>query len=126
MDLADVKLTSLLSPRATEQLKFTFTHLPPCIGILPAQSIDDPNVVIHIRKEVYMWSQGLRSKRSNKVVPDHMASYLIRVETGRQSGAGTDAVISISLTGRLTVWILSPPETLQCVQRGSMHVAIAS
>ena len=73
-----------------------------------------------------MWSQGLRSKRSNKVVPDHMASYLIRVETGSQSGAGTDATISISITGRLTVWILlSPREILQCVQRVSMHVSIA-
>lgn len=99
MDLADIKMTSLLSPKATERLKFTFTHLPPCIGILPAQSVDDPNVVVQIRKEVYMWSQGLRSKRSNKVVPDHMASYLIRVETGSQSGAGTDATISISITG---------------------------
>lgn len=126
MDLADIKMTSLLSPKATERLKFTFTHLPPCIGILPAQSVDDPNVVVQIRKEVYMWSQGLRSKRSNKVVPDHMASYLIRVETGSQSGAGTDATISISITGRLTVWILlSPREILQCVQRVSMHVSIA-
>lgn len=126
MDLADIKMTSLLSPKATERLQFTFTHLPPCIGILPAQSVDDPNVVVQIRKEVYMWSQGLRSKRSNKVVPDHMASYLIRVETGSQSGAGTDATISISITGRLTVWILlSPREILQCVQRVSMHVSIA-
>lgn len=99
MDLADIKMTSLLSPTATERLKFKFTNLPPSIGILPAQSVDDPNVVIHIRKEVYMWSQSLRSKRSTKVVPDHMAAYLIRVETGSQSGAGTDATISVSLIG---------------------------
>lgn len=102
MDLADVKMTSLLSPTATERLKFTFRHLPPSIGVLPAQSVDDPNVVIHIRNDVYAWSQKLRSMRSNKLVPDHMASYLIRVETGSQSGAGTDATISISLIGDLS------------------------
>lgn len=101
LDLADVKITSLLSTTATERLKFIFTNLPPSIGILPAQSVDDPNVVIHIRNAVYVWSQKLRSMRSNKLVPDHKASYLIRVETGSQSGAGTDATISISLTGRI-------------------------
>lgn len=101
LDLADVKITSLLSPTVTERLKFTFLHLPPSIGILPAQSVDDPNVVVHIRNDVYRWSQKLRSKRSSKVVPDHKASYLIRVETGSQSGAGTDATISISLIGRV-------------------------
>ena len=101
LDLADVKITSLLSPTATERLKFILSNLPPSIGILPAQSVDDPNVVIHIRNAVYVWSQKLRSMRSNKLVPDHKASYLIRVETGSQSGAGTDATISISLTGRI-------------------------
>lgn len=108
LDLADVKMTSLLSPTATERLKFIFTNLPPSIGILPAQSVDDPNVVIHIRNAVYVWSQKLRSMRSNKLVPDHMASYLIRVETGSQSGAGTDATISISLTGEMNVSVISP------------------
>ena len=103
LDLADVKITSLLSPTATERLKFIFTNLPPSIGILPAQSVDDPNVVIHIRNAVYVWSQKLRSMRSNKLVPDHMASYLIRVESGSNSGAGTDATITISLTGRVNV-----------------------
>ena len=101
LDLADVKITSLLSPTATERQKFILSNLPPSIGILPAQSVDDPNVVIHIRNAVYVWSQKLRSMRSNKLVPDHKASYLIRVETGSQSGAGTDATISISLTGRI-------------------------
>ena len=96
-------MTSLLSPKATERLKFTFRNLPPSIDLLPAQSVDDPSVVLHIRNVVYALSQKLRSMRSNKVIPDNMASYLIRVETGSLSGAGTDATISISLTGRTTV-----------------------
>ena len=96
-------MTSLLSPKATERLKFTFRNLPPSIDLLPAETVDDPSVVLHIRNAVYALSQKLRSMRSNKVIPDNMASYLIRVETGSHSGAGTDATISISLTGRTTV-----------------------
>lgn len=99
LDVADIKMTSLLSPTATERLKFIYKNLPASIGILPARSVDDPNVVIHIRNAVYVWSQKLRENRSNKLVPEHLASYLIRVETGSRSGAGTDASISISLIG---------------------------
>ncbi|KAM7441211.1 Arachidonate 5-lipoxygenase [Porites harrisoni] len=92
-------MTTLLSPKATERLKYIYYHLPPSIDLLPAQSVDDPNVILHVRQSVYAWSQKLRSMRSNKNVPDHMASYLIRVETGSQSGASTDASITVSLIG---------------------------
>ena len=101
LDLADIKMTSLLSPTATERLKFTHVNLPSTIGFLPAQSSDDPNCVVLIRNAVYKWSQKLRANRSNKLVPEHIASYLIRVETGSQSGAATDASFSISLTGKM-------------------------
>ena len=101
LDLADIKMTSLLSPTATERLKFIHSNLPSTIALLPAQSVDDPNVVVHIRNAVYAWCQKIRSMRSSKLVPDHMASYHIRVQTGNQSGAGTDASISISLTGKI-------------------------
>ena len=101
LDLAEIKITSLLSPTATERLKFTHVNLPSTIGFLPAQSSDDPNCVVLIRNAVYKWSQKLRANRSNKLTPEHKASYLIRVETGSQSGAGTDASISISLTGEI-------------------------
>ena len=107
LDVADIKMTSLLSPTATERLKFIYTNLPSTIGLLPAQSSDDPNCVIHIRNAVYVWSQKLRAKRSNKLVPEHLASYLIRVETGSQSGAGTDATISISLIGKMILTYLT-------------------
>ena len=106
LDLADIKMTSLLSPTVTERLRFIHTNLPSTIGLLPAQSVDDPSVVVHVRNAVYVWSYDLRSKRSNKVVPDHMASYHIRVQTGSRSGAGTDASISISLTGKVNVFFL--------------------
>jgi len=36
-----------------------------------------------------------------------LASYLIRVETGSQSGAGTDATISISLIGKMILIYLT-------------------
>ena len=93
-------MTTLLSPKATERLKYIYYHLQPSIDLLPAQSVDDPNVILHVRQSVYAWSQKLRSMRSNNKVPDHMAKYLIRVETGSQSGASTDASITVSLIGK--------------------------
>lgn len=118
LDVADLKMTSLLSPKATERLKFIFTNRPPCIDLLTAQSVDDPNVVLHIRNAVYVWSQKLRSMRSNKALPDHMASYFIRVETGSQSGASTDATITISLTGKTTIYLGKAGERRRGGKRG--------
>ena len=118
LDVADIKMTSLLSPTATERLKFIYTNLPSTIGILPAQSSDDPNCVVHIRNAVYVWSQKLRANRSNKLVPEHLASYLIRVETGNQSGAETDASISISLIGKMILTFLT---RYACVKKCSSN-----
>ena len=105
LDLADVTITTLLSPSATEQLEFSFNNLPPSIDLLPARSIDDPNVVAQIRRELYSCTQRLRAKgRKSKVnlksmVPDQVATYAIRVLAGYQSATSTAPPISISLTG---------------------------
>ena len=37
--------------------------------------------------------------------PDHLTTYVIRVETGNQEGAGTDASITMTLTGKAAVQI---------------------
>ena len=105
LDLADVTITTLLSPSATEQLEFSFNNLPPSIDLLPARSVDDPNVVAQIRRDVYSCSQKLRAMgRKSKMnikalVPDHVATYTIRFFTGCQSATSTAPPISISLTG---------------------------
>lgn len=101
LDLADVTMTTLLSPLATDELEFNFKNLPPSLDSLPARSADDPNVVVHIRRDVYSFSQKLRAMRrdTKALVPDDAATYVIRVFTGCQSATTTAPSIKIALTG---------------------------
>ena len=99
LDLADVTITTPLAPKVTECLQFNAGNLPPSLSLLPAHSIHDYSCVMHIRKDVYSWTQKMRSMISSKLEPKQTATYIIQVETGSQSGSGTDANIFISLTG---------------------------
>lgn len=101
LDLADVTMTTLLSPLATDELEFNFKNLPSSLDLLPARSADDPNVVVHIRRDVYSFSQKLRAMRrdTKAFVPDDAATYVIRVLTGCQSATATAPPIKIALTG---------------------------
>ncbi|KAJ7305687.1 arachidonate 5-lipoxygenase, partial [Desmophyllum pertusum] len=98
LDLADVTLTCLLPPDVTELLNVNSGNLPASLEFLPACSIYHPNCIAHIRKEVYAWTQKMRSIRRSSQEPDHVATYFISVETGSQSIAGTDANIFVWLT----------------------------
>ena len=100
LDVADVTLTALLTPDVTDGFKFSCGNLPSPLYFLPARSIYDSNCVAHIRKEVYARTQKIRSMRSSGQQPDHKATYVISVETGAQKKAGTNANISVSLTGK--------------------------
>ena len=100
LDVADVTLTTLLTPDVTERLHVNPGNLPACLSFLPARSIHHPNCVAHIRNEVYAGAQKLRSLVGKRQEPDHVTTYIINVETGSQSNAGTDANISVSLTGK--------------------------
>ena len=100
IDLADITMTSLLSPPATERLEFSFNNLPPSLDLLPARSVDDPNVVAHIRRDLYSFTQKLRALRRTVLVPDHVATYVIRVENGSQSATSSAPAINVSLTGK--------------------------
>jgi len=100
LDVADVTMTALLTPDVTEGLKFNCGNLPSSIYFLPARTIYDSNCIAHIRKEVYERSQKIRSMRSSSQKPDHEATYVISVETGAQKKEGTNANISVSLTGK--------------------------
>ena len=92
LDVADLKMTTLLSPKATECLKYIYYHLPPSIDLLPAQSVDDPNVILHVRQSVYAWSQKLRSMRSNNKVPDTIILIWHRISSGWKLGASQGLV----------------------------------
>lgn len=99
LDVADINVGVFLSPDVTEKMCFNPGNLPPCLEFLPAISIYHPNCLVHIRKEVYERTQKMRSLRGATCVPDHSTTYRITVETGCKSRAGTDANISVSLTG---------------------------
>ena len=100
LDVADVTLSALLTPDVTEGFKFNCGNLESFLYILPARTIYDSNCIAHIRKEVYQRTQTIRSMRSSSQEPDHEATYVISVETGAQRNAGTNANISVSLTGK--------------------------
>ena len=99
LDVANITMTSLLSPPATERLGLSYNNLPPSLDLLPARSVDDPNVVAHIRRELYSFTQKLRALRRTVLVPEHVATYVISVETGSQSATNSAPSISLSLTG---------------------------
>ena len=101
LDLADVTLATLLAPDVTEQFRFNAGNLSSCLAFLPPRSIYHSNCIAHIRKEVYARTQKIRSLRGSRQVADDLTTYFISVETGSQSRAGTDASISLSLTGKL-------------------------
>ena len=100
LDVADVTLIVLLSSDVTEELRFNPGNLSPCFELLPARSINHPNCIVHIRKELYPRTQKVRSLNRSSQEPDNVATYNISVETGSQSRAGTNADISVSLTGK--------------------------
>ncbi|XP_028396594.1 allene oxide synthase-lipoxygenase protein-like isoform X2 [Dendronephthya gigantea] len=102
VDVADVTLTTLLTPDTTAGLRYNPGNLPDSLYFLPARSIHDSNCIAHIRMEVYAFTQQFRYIRSSKMQPDHVATYTIQVDAAGHatSKAGDNhANISISLTG---------------------------
>ena len=99
MDLVDVVITTLLSSDVVERTCYNVANQHSSLGLLPAVSIYDYNSVAQVRSEVYSFSQHMRSLKPAAEQPDHLATYVIRVETGDKEGSGTDATISITLTG---------------------------
>ena len=97
---------------------FNVGNLPDSLYLLPAHSIHHSNCIAHIRNEVYARTQRIRLARSSKVEPDHVATYIISVETGSQLRAGTNANISISLTG---IQFICSQRTLKVIHVYPVH-----
>ena len=100
MELADVCITTQLAPDVAERTCYNVANQHSSLGLLPAVSIYDYNSIAQVRAEVYSFSQHMRSLKPASDQPDDLATYVIRVETGNQEGAGTDATITITLTGK--------------------------
>ena len=108
MDLADVVITSLLPPDVTERTCYAVDKMPVSLGFLPVETFHDSSCIMPLRAELYRWTQKIRLLRRPRALPDHMTNYLIRVETGDQSKAGTNATISMTLIGTyvLIAWLI--------------------
>ena len=67
LDLAKVTLDKVLSFEETEKLRFNVGRQPSSLGIIPADSPEDPRSINHIRASVYSASQLMRSIRFKSV-----------------------------------------------------------
>ncbi|XP_028395809.1 allene oxide synthase-lipoxygenase protein [Dendronephthya gigantea] len=99
-DLATVSIKTLLSPDVLERTGFNIVNQPESLGLLEAKSPEDYNSIGHIRVAVYSRAQHLRKMKIGSLIPaGQNAVYNIEVETGDREHAGTDATITIRITG---------------------------
>ena len=105
LDLGDVTLTELLPIDVVERTRISLDHHPPSMVIPPAETIFDYNSIPYLRSQVYpvsrmMSSSSPRSKEAEEQALSK-ATYCIRVRTGNRKGAGTDATVSLTITGEI-------------------------
>ena len=104
MDLADVTVTSLLSIDVGERTRCSLNHHPPTIDIPSAKTVYDYNSIAYLRTKIYPTSSKMSSKRPRSHVSKEQgvegAVYSVRVKTGNRKGAGTDAKVFLTITGK--------------------------
>lgn len=110
LDLADVTVTSLLAVDIVERTRCSMNHRPPSIGIPSAETIYDYSSIPYLRSKVYPTSRMMSSsKPRSKEIKEQAASavrYCIWVRTGNRKGAGTDAKVSLTITGEMNNFFL--------------------
>lgn len=105
LDLADVTVTSPLPIEVVERTRCSLSHRPPTIDIPSADTIYDYNSIAYLRSKVYPTSHKMSSSKPRsevaKAQTTEAARYSIRVRTGNRKGAGTDANVSLTITGKI-------------------------
>ena len=86
LDLADVNLTSLLSCDKVSDTRCSMSNVPSSIVIPPAKTIYDYTSLAHLRSTIYFGSSTL---------------ICMSVATGDREGAGTNANVSLTITGKI-------------------------
>jgi hypothetical protein len=72
------------------------------LGLLEAKSPEDYNSIGELRVAVYPWVQHIRKLKIGSLIPaGKNAVYNIEIETGDREHAGTDATVTIRITGNL-------------------------
>ena len=101
-ELATVTITTPLAPDVIEKICFNVDHQPESLGLLEATSPQDYNCIGQVRKSVYPFTQKYRYLKAVSVTPaESNTDYSIEVETGVCESAGTNASISIRITGNV-------------------------
>lgn len=104
LDLADVTLTSVLPIEIVERTRYSLEHRPLSLGIPPADTIYDYNSIAYLRSKIYPTSNMMSSNRPRKKVSREQmlseVSYCVKVKTGNRKGAGTDAKVALTITGK--------------------------
>jgi len=105
LDLADVTVTSQLPVDVIERTRCSMDHHPPSVSFPSAETIYDYNSIPYLRSKIYPTSRMMSSSRPRtKESKEQAASevrYCIRVRTGNRKGAGTDAKVTLTITGKI-------------------------
>ena len=100
MDLAEVCITTPVSTFTTEQTASSLCNHSPSICLLPeAKTIYDFTSVEYLRLQVYPYSRNMRNVKVKTRAPKNKIKYCIRVESGARKGAGTNATVTVVITG---------------------------
>lgn len=100
IDLADVKITTLLANDVIERTKYNISNTPASLSVVgPPESIYDFRCIPYYRQRAYKQSQKMRLLRGPPHHDDNCCSYVIKIETGDVKYAGTDANITLTMTG---------------------------
>lgn len=109
LDLADVSLTSLLPFDVTECTRYSLENIPLSLSLPPAKTIYDYNSIAYLRSKVLSDSSKKCSlRRPSKLTGEGLSIYCISVLTGDRKRAGTNANVTLTITGKIGVVILFP------------------
>ena len=98
LDLADVKLTSLLPSDVVRDTRCSLANTPLSIVLPPAKTIYDYSSVAQLRSKVKMDPNAVSSIKPSS--GEGFSIYCISVTTGDRKGAGTDANVTLTITGK--------------------------
>ena len=104
LDLADVRLASLLPLDVTECTRSSLENMPLSLSLPPSKTIYDYTSIAHLRSKFL----SDPSKKCSMVRPSKLRSeeeglsiYCISVFTGDRKKAGTNANVMLTITGKI-------------------------
>ena len=108
LDLADVRLTSLLPLNVIECTRCSLENMPLSLSLPPAKTIYDYNSMAHLKSKLQSGSrkESFSLRRPSKT-GEGMSIYCISVFTGDRKHAGTNADVTLTITGKTRQYVSS-------------------